>query len=248
MELVKSLFILPQRLRWDLKVCSSITPDAKISLSQLSVSTHSFRAISSLECISARLCGYWASEILAKTLDEDFLIWKEVLESVLCSLQSIVILIANSSLYSKSKLRFIKPSLISNCNKSRHSRVWNHSRWNEWNPQLDAECNQQFIVVWNQDRSRRDTACRLMPYTDVSEFHTIRSCELIPCQVLRSWINKKTNRSSSFCFGDPWENQPRPKMLPTGKRRVCDSSSAPHRFARVAERFSSQGNKKRRHP
>ena len=25
--------------------------------------------------------------------------------------------------------------------------------------------------------------------------------ELMPCQALRSWINKKTNRSSSFYFG-----------------------------------------------
>ena len=66
---VSILFILPQRLRSDLKVCSSIAPDAKISLSQDSVSAHSFLAISSLECISARLWGYCASVILANTLD-----------------------------------------------------------------------------------------------------------------------------------------------------------------------------------
>ena len=73
-DAVSILLILPQRLRCDLNVCSSITPDAKISFSQLSVSAHSFLAISSFECMSARLWGYCASVILAKTLDEDFLI------------------------------------------------------------------------------------------------------------------------------------------------------------------------------
>ena len=73
-DAVRSLLILPQRFRCNLKVSSSIAPDAKISLSQDSVSAHSFLAISSFECISARLCGYCASVILANTLDDDFFI------------------------------------------------------------------------------------------------------------------------------------------------------------------------------
>ena len=77
-----------------------------MSLSQDSVSAHSFLAISNFECISARLCGYCASEMFAKTLDEDFLIWKTILESILYSLHSFATLTANSSLYSKSILRF----------------------------------------------------------------------------------------------------------------------------------------------
>ena len=43
-DAVSILLILPQRFRWDLNVSSSITKDAKISLSQLSVSAHSLRA------------------------------------------------------------------------------------------------------------------------------------------------------------------------------------------------------------
>ena len=80
-----------------------MTPDEKISLSQLSVSIHSLRAISNFESISARLCGYYASEMLAKTLDEDFLTWYTVFESILCSLQSVAISQANASEYSSSK-------------------------------------------------------------------------------------------------------------------------------------------------
>jgi hypothetical protein len=66
--------ILPQRLRYFLKVSSSMLLEEKINLSQLSVSIHSLRAISNFESISARLWGYCASEMFAKTLDEDFLI------------------------------------------------------------------------------------------------------------------------------------------------------------------------------
>ena len=43
------------RLRCALKVGSSITPEAKTNFNQPSVSAHSLRAISNLECISARL-------------------------------------------------------------------------------------------------------------------------------------------------------------------------------------------------
>ena len=71
---VNILRILPHKFLWFLKVASSMVPDEKINLSQLSVSMHSLRAISNLDSMSARLCGYCASEILAKTLEEDFLI------------------------------------------------------------------------------------------------------------------------------------------------------------------------------
>jgi len=66
---VSILLILPQRLRSDLKVSSSIISASNISLSQLSVSTHSLRAILNFESISARLCGYCASAMFAKTLE-----------------------------------------------------------------------------------------------------------------------------------------------------------------------------------
>ena len=73
-EEVNILRILPHKFRYFLKVSSSMSPDEKISFSQLSVSIHSLRAISNFESISARLWGYCASEMLAKTLDDDFLI------------------------------------------------------------------------------------------------------------------------------------------------------------------------------
>ena len=107
-----------------------MAPEAKINFNQLSVSAHSFQAISNFECISARLCGYWASVMFAKTLDEDFFIWKTVLESISYSEQSFAISIANSSLYSNSKFRFIFTPLRTNSRQSR-----------EWNPQP--------VVVWN---------------------------------------------------------------------------------------------------
>ena len=73
-EDVNILRILPHKFLYFLKVFSSILPGDKINLSQLSVSMHSFRAISNFESISARLCGYCASDMFANTLDEDFLI------------------------------------------------------------------------------------------------------------------------------------------------------------------------------
>ena len=64
-EDVNILLILPHKFLYFLKVTSSMLPKESISFSQLSVSIHSFRAISNFESISARLCGYWASEMLA---------------------------------------------------------------------------------------------------------------------------------------------------------------------------------------
>ena len=102
-EDVNILRILPQRLRYFLNDSSFMLPEEYINLSQLSVSMHSLRAISNFESISARLWGYCASDMLAKTLDEDFLIWYTVLESILYSLQSIAISQANCSEYSSNK-------------------------------------------------------------------------------------------------------------------------------------------------
>ena len=57
-------------------------------------------------------------------------------------------------------------------------------------------------IVWNQERRETekyklslDAICgrAAIPYNSL--------CELMPYQALRSWINKKTNRSSSFYFG-----------------------------------------------
>ena len=44
--------------------------------------------------------------------------------------------------------------------------------------------------------------------------------ELMPCQALRSWINKKTNRSSSFYFGGASFS----KVEPTLKSLFLDQS------------------------
>ena len=100
---VSILCILPQRLRYVLKVASSITFVLKSNLSQLSVSAHSFLAILNLESISARLWGYCASVILANTLDEDLRSWKTVLELPLIDLQSSSHFVASSSECSSNK-------------------------------------------------------------------------------------------------------------------------------------------------
>ena len=83
------------------------------SLSQLSVSIHSLRAILNLESISGRLWGYCASEILANTLEEDFVIWKMVLALFLRSSvsQSDWISTANCSEYFNSGFSFIEAPL-----------------------------------------------------------------------------------------------------------------------------------------
>ena len=79
-----------------------------------------------------------------------------------------------------------------------------------WNPQLVAVWNRHTVShgirrrrygIKNEGK-RRYTASRdairgqaAIPYNSL--------CELMPYQALRSWINKKTNRSSSFYFGGP---------------------------------------------
>ena len=77
---VNILCILPQRFLYFLKVSSSIASEECKSFNQLSVSTHSLRAILNLESISGKLWGYCASEIFAKTLEEDLRIWNIVFE------------------------------------------------------------------------------------------------------------------------------------------------------------------------
>ena len=67
---VNILCILPQRFLYFLNVISSIAFAEYKSFNQLSVSTHSFRAILNFESISGRLWGYCASVILANTLEE----------------------------------------------------------------------------------------------------------------------------------------------------------------------------------
>ena len=202
-EAVSILVILPHRLRCDLNVTSSIAPDAKISLSQDSVSAHSLRAISNLECISARLWGYCASVILAKTLDEDFLIWKTVLESILYSLQSLAILTANSSLYSKSKLRFLIALLRT---KSDRRSAWNRSH-SERMESVKNGMESTRSVAWNQDRRVREDPLRGMPYTDEPQCHTTPKA-LIPCQALRSWIKNPRSKERGFFWWPVRESNP----------------------------------------
>ena len=64
--------------------------------------------------------------------------------------------------------------------KSMRSIVWNPSQ-TVWNLALASMESMQSIVwnpsqtVWNQDRRKTEnTACRLMPYADEPQFHTIR--------------------------------------------------------------------------
>ena len=201
-DAVSIRLILPQRLRWDLNVSSSITPEAKMSSSQDSVSAHSFLAISNLECISARLCGYCASVIFAKTLDEDYLIWKTVLESILYASQSFTILIANSSPYSKSKFFFAivvppasysitaKPCMESLAKASINQCAALHGIRNLLRHGIDTKCRMESRLwrAWHQDRRGREhTAWRLMPYARWAIPYNSQS-ELMPYQALRSWI------------------------------------------------------------
>ena len=77
-DAVNILCILPQRFLCFLKVSSSMELFENKSFNQLSVSTHSLRAILNFDNISGKLCGYWASVIFANTLEEDLRIWKIV--------------------------------------------------------------------------------------------------------------------------------------------------------------------------
>lgn len=77
-EAVSIRCILPQRFLYVLKALSSMEPFAYRSFNQLSVSRHSLRAILNFESISGKLCGYCASVMLAKTLEDDLQIWNIV--------------------------------------------------------------------------------------------------------------------------------------------------------------------------
>ena len=90
-------------------------------------------------------------------------------------------------------------------------RAWNPQPVAVWNCSPCERMESSRSDAWNQDRrgkrkySPAADAMRgraAMPYNS--------PCELIPYQALRSWINKKTNRSSSFCFGGQSliENEP----------------------------------------
>ena len=85
--------------------------------------------------------------------------------------------------------------------KSMRSIVWNPQLFAVWNLAL-ASMESMRSIVWNQERRETEKyklsldAIRgraAIPYNSQSE--------LMPYQALRSWINKKTNRSSSFYFG-----------------------------------------------
>ena len=131
--------------------------------------------------------------MFAKTLDEDFLIWNTVLESILYSEQSLAILTANSSLYSKSKFFFaivIFPAFVLNHGKAVYG-IRNSLRHG-----INAKYCMESRTKGNGEYSLSADAIRgraAIPYNSL--------CELMPYQALRSWINKKTNRSSSFYFG-----------------------------------------------
>ena len=109
-EAVSIRRILPHKFRLSLKIFSLIYPVENKSFSQLSVSKHSFLAIFNFESISGKLCGYCASVIFAKTLEDDLRICKTVFEQsfILDNGWHIVsISIANCSAYFISKFSFI---------------------------------------------------------------------------------------------------------------------------------------------
>jgi len=105
--------------------------------------------------------GFWLPLLYHKSAENTILCQKTVLESILYSVQSLTILTANSSLYSKSKLRFISVLLRT---QSRQSRVWN--------PKL--------VAVWNQAAGKSYARLRVMPYA----FGDSMQCAsaLMPCQ------------------------------------------------------------------
>ena len=72
--------IRPHKFRLSLKISSLICPSENNNFNQLSVSKHSFLEIFNLESMSGKLCGYCASVILAKTLEDDLRICKTVFE------------------------------------------------------------------------------------------------------------------------------------------------------------------------
>ena len=113
-EAVSIRRILPDKFRLFLKISSLMYPVANKSFNQLSVSKHSFLAIFNLESISGKLCGYWASVMFAKTLDEDLRICKTVLEQSFIfdkDWHIISMSTANCSAYFISKFSFIVSSL-----------------------------------------------------------------------------------------------------------------------------------------
>ena len=91
--------------------------------------------------------------MFAKTLDEDFLIWNTVLESILYSEQSLAILTAKSSLYSKSKFFFA----IVVC----HAFVLNHGRAvdgirNLLRHGIDTKCRMESVADGMESRTKGD--------------------------------------------------------------------------------------------
>ena len=79
--------------------------------------------------------------------------------------------------------------------KSMHSIVWNPQLVAAWNlalASMESRTKGDGEYSLSADAIRGRAA---IPYNSL--------CELMPYQALRSWINKKTNRSSSFYFGGP---------------------------------------------
>ena len=71
-----------------------------------------------------------------------------------------------------------------------------------WNPQLVAAWNLALASMESRTKGKGDTRQAVMLYAQRAiPYNSL--CELMPYQALRSWINKKTNRSSSFYFGGP---------------------------------------------
>ena len=185
-------------------------PEEYINLSQLSVSMHSLRAISNFERMSARLWGYCASDMLAKTLDEDFLIWYAALESILYSLQSFAISQANCSEYSSDKFLAIYFSFRSKITALAVNGIRNLLRYGI-RPKVWMESRQR--RVWHQ-------AAGTLFYTRFAQFHARlrrnsiqRAGALIPYQACGLDNKKGTfgRQKFLFCWWRWRESNPCPK-------------------------------------
>ena len=87
-------------------------------------------------------------------------------------------------------------------------------RRNVWNPTI-VGMESSHSDVWNLALASMESTAGGMESRPKSKKYTLSrdamrgraaipynsQRELMPCQALRSWINKKTNRSSSFYFG-----------------------------------------------
>jgi hypothetical protein len=99
--------------------------------------------------------------------------------------QSLAIFIANSSLYSKSKLRFAIVLLPRP--KSFRRNAWNPQLVAAWNLALASMESMPIALYGIKTEGKGDARQAVMPYARWAMPYNEQS-SLIPCQALRSWI------------------------------------------------------------